>query len=325
MKKTGLILLFVLSIVVGTAQEIRPARVKYITEHKDDAVRDMQKTGVPASITLAQALLESQDGQSALAKEANNHFGIKCSDWKGGTYIQDDDKKDECFRKYKSTLESYDDHSNFLKTRPRYASLFELQATDYKGWAHGLKKAGYATDPNYASRLIKIIEENQLYLYDQGTEPVLFADANSSEGSAIESSTKKAAGSIKKVFVPTSEVVDPFGPRKVMTVNGIKCVIATNKDNLESIAKEFEMGSWQLPKYNEMNSYTRLSEGQIVYLQPKKKTGLNSVYTVKPGDSIASIAQANGIKTKYIYKYNKLKEGDVVEAGQQLYLEKPNH
>jgi LysM repeat protein len=281
----------------------------------------MQKTGVPASITMAQALLESQAGCSNLAKDANNHFGIKCSDWKGATYIQDDDTKDECFRKYKSVLESYDDHSNFLRTRPRYASLFELEITDYKGWAHGLKKAGYATDPTYATRLIKLIEDYQLYLLDQGKSPELLADNNSSENSAIAAKTKSIKN-IKKVFVPSVDVVDPFAPRKVFTINGVKCVVATANDDLATLAKEFELGSWQLPKYNEMSSKDKLSDGQIVFLQPKKKTGVNRVYVVKPGDTIASIAQSNGIKIKYIYKYNNLKESDSLEPGQELYLEK---
>ena len=169
MNKLRILLLLACLPAMTHAGDIRKmTRPEYIELYKDDAVRDMQKTGVPASITMSQALLESNDGNSPLAREANNHFGIKCSDWNGPSYIQDDDTKDECFRKYGSVLESYDDHSNFLKTRPRYASLFSLEITDYKGWANGLKKAGYATDPTYANRLIKIIEENQLFLLDQG-------------------------------------------------------------------------------------------------------------------------------------------------------------
>ncbi|HQW24183.1 MAG TPA: glucosaminidase domain-containing protein, partial [Bacteroidia bacterium] len=128
--------------------------MRYITEHKEDAIREMIKSGVPASITMAQACLESSDGNSPLAINANNHFGIKCSNWVGPSYIQDDDAKDECFRKYNTALESYDDHSNFLKTRPRYSFLFSLEQGDYIGWAKGLKQAGYATNPDYANRLI---------------------------------------------------------------------------------------------------------------------------------------------------------------------------
>ena len=136
--------------------------------YREDAIREMERNSIPASITLAQGILESGDGNSPLARYANNHFGIKChSDWTGKTFIQDDDKKNECFRKYKDPYESYKDHSDFLK-KNRYAFLFELKITDYKGWAHGLKKAGYATNPKYPHLLIKIIEENNLAQYDKG-------------------------------------------------------------------------------------------------------------------------------------------------------------
>ena len=141
-------------------------RQEYIEKYKDDAISEMHRSGVPASITLAQGILESGDGNSKMARVAKNHFGIKChSDWKGKTFIQDDDTKNECFRKYKSVLDSYKDHSDFLKRR-RYAALFELKITDYKSWAKGLKKAGYATNPKYPQLLIGIIEANELYQYD---------------------------------------------------------------------------------------------------------------------------------------------------------------
>src|SRR5690554_5416321 len=157
--------LFISSSTIAQSAK-RISRAEYISMYKDDAIREMHRSGVPASITLAQGILESGDGNSALARKANNHFGIKChGDWKGKTYYQDDDEKDECFRKYKSVLESFRDHSEFLK-KPRYAFLFELKPTDYKGWAKGLKKAGYATNPRYPQLLIKIIEENNLHQYD---------------------------------------------------------------------------------------------------------------------------------------------------------------
>lgn len=292
----------------------RPSRQKYIEEHKFDAVRDMKKTGIPASITLAQACLESQDGMSTLAKEANNHFGIKCSNWNGPSYIQDDDTKDECFRKYNSTLESYDDHSLFLLTRPRYAALFQLEITDYKGWAKGLKKAGYATDPNYAVRLIKIIEDNQLYQFDKMQE----SDPVASENNYLP----EMHSSADRVYVPSVTVVDAFQTRKIFSINGVDYVIAKQGDDFKSIAQELKLGYWQLPKYNEMNDGTVLSAGQIVYIKPKKNEGNETVYTVKPGDTVLDIAQACGIKSKFIYKYNELKEGASIEAGQQLFLKK---
>lgn len=317
MKRTfGILFLIFISIKTQGGDNIRPCRIKYINDHKEDAVRDMIKTGVPASITLAQACLESQDGESALARKANNHFGIKCSEWTGPSYIQDDDKKDECFRKYKSTLDSYDDHSLFLRSRPRYASLFQLSVTDYKGWAKGLKKAGYATEPAYADRLIKIIEDNQLYLLDQQKEIQFTA---SLDNKLISSGEEKK---IKKIYVPSVEAVDAFTSRKILSSNGIDFIIVKKGDNFKSLAQEFKLGYWQLPKYNEMDQNTQLKEGQIVFLKPKKNEGSKEKCIVKPGDTILSIAQENGIKTKYIYKYNNLQEGSRVEAGQQLNLMK---
>lgn len=152
---------FISTLIFAQAGSKRISREEYINTYKDDAIEEMQRTGIPASITLAQGILESGDGNSALARYARNHFGIKChSDWKGATFTMDDDAKDECFRKYKHALESYKDHSDFLTGRNRYAFLFELKLTDYKGWAHGLKKAGYATNPKYPKLLIDIIERN---------------------------------------------------------------------------------------------------------------------------------------------------------------------
>jgi LysM repeat protein len=310
-----LFLIFICHYVKG-GDTIRPSRIKYITEHKDDAIRDMKKTGVPASITLAQACLESQDGGSALAREANNHFGIKCSDWTGPYFIQDDDKKDECFRKYNSTLDSYDDHSLFLSTRPRYSGLFKLSPKDYKGWAKGLKKAGYATDPSYADRLIRIIEENQLFLLDEEKDLPLTASVNSepvNEAMEVKS---------KKIYVPSVEPVEAFDERKVYSNNGVDYIVARKGDNLHSLAKELKLGYWQLPKYNEMKESDELFQGQIIYIKPKRSEGIDCIYTVKPGDTIHSISQETGIKTKYLYKYNKLSENANVEPGQQIMLKK---
>lgn len=317
MKRTlGILFLIISGKIAFSGDAVRPSRIKYIDEHKDDAIRDMQKTGVPASITLAQACLESMDGGSKLAREANNHFGIKCSDWKGPSVIQDDDKKDECFRKYKSTLESYDDHSLFLRTRPRYASLFKLDVTDYKGWAKGLKKCGYATDPHYADRLIKIIEDNQLYLLDQGKDVQYTASINEEQITPVE--PKRA----KKIYVPSVEPVDAITTRQILSNNGIDYVLVKKGDDLKSLAQEFNLGYWQLPKYNEIEGSGELTVGQIIYIKPKKYEGQQSTYIVKPGDTFQSIAQEHGMKSKYIFKYNKLPESARLEPGQEILLRK---
>ncbi len=314
----------------------KAARMRYIQEHKDDAVREMIKSGVPASITMAQACLESNDGNSPLAIQANNHFGIKCSNWNGPSYIQDDDTKDECFRKYSTTFESYDDHSNFLKNRPRYSSLFELDKTDYKAWAKGLKKAGYATDPSYADRLIKIIEDYELHRLDLQEDLPLYADSktpspnvnnttassNSSNDIAIAESFPRKDGKEKKVFVPSVEIVDAFAARPIKEKNGIKYVIAHAGDTYQSLAKELNLGYWQLPKYNETKDNALITDGQIVYLQPKKKEGEKKFYITKSGDTVFSISQEYGIKTHYIYKYNDLPEGTELTPGKKIYLQK---
>ena len=192
MKRTiTLSLLFVLfaasSPAFGGDEPKRMSSQDYIARYKDDAIRDMQKTGVPASITLAQGMYESENGNSRLAREANNHFGIKChKEWSGPTFIKDDDTKNECFRKYETVLESYDDHSNFLRTRERYRFLFDYEITDYKKWAYGLKKAGYATNPEYANKLIRIIEDNNLNELDfAGTSATVPKPATSTNTAAI--------------------------------------------------------------------------------------------------------------------------------------------
>ncbi len=317
-------LFFLSSLLVGTtssfASDKKVTREEYIARYKDDAVRDMKKTGVPASITLAQACLESQDGNSPLAVEANNHFGIKCSNWNGDTYIQDDDTRDECFRKYKGALESYDDHSEFLRTRPRYAELFLLDITDYQGWAKGLKKAGYATNPQYADRLIKIIEDNRLYELDRGGqlkneiyEPVA--------SSGPEPILKKTEVTPKSIIVPTSQVINPFGGHQVFFTNETPYVIASSEDTYRDIADEFEMGEWQILKYNEVEKGTPVDAGEKIYLKPKRRTGDRTFYTVKPGQTLHEIAQEQGVKLRLLLKWNEMSENAEVKPGQRVYLQ----
>lgn len=317
-------LFFLSSLMLGTtvsyAGDQKMTREEYISRYKDDAVRDMKKTGVPASITLAQACLESQDGNSPLAIEANNHFGIKCSNWTGDTYIQDDDTRDECFRKYKDALESYDDHSEFLRTRPRYAELFLLDITDYQGWAKGLKKAGYATNPQYAERLIKIIEDNKLYELDNGRDlPVEIYEPVASSGA--EPILQKTTPSPKKVIVPTSQVINPFGGHQVFFNNETPYVIASSEDTYRSIADEFEMGEWQVLKYNEVEKGSPVDAGEKVYLKPKRRTGDRTFYTVKPGETLRDIAQEQGVKLRLLLKWNEMSENAEVKPGQKVYLQ----
>lgn len=273
--------------------------VEYIERYKDDAIKEMMMHGVPASITLAQGMLESGNGNSALAVFANNHFGIKChKGWTGPTFIMDDDAKDECFRKYPSVLDSYTDHSMFLRSRPRYAFLFELKKTDYTGWARGLKQAGYATDPRYAERLIEIIESYKLYKYDQDVE----------------------VPNITPVAETTK--APKMTPRKVMVFNNRKYVIVKQGDTFYRISMEADVELWQLLKYNEMKKGDKLIIGSKIYLQPKRNKAKEKIHVVERGETLHSISQLHGIKLRSLCKKNNLRPADKVKPGDKLYLRK---
>jgi LysM repeat protein len=290
----------------------RITREEYIQRYKNDAVKDMKLTGVPASITMAQALLESDNGNSPLAIEANNHFGIKCAEWTGSAYYQDDDARGECFRKYNSVLESYDDHSQFLRNRPRYSFLFELEHTDYKGWAHGLKKAGYATNPQYAQLLIKIIEENNLDELDKGNAIGVFA----SKVSPPSPFNKKTGHSLE-----VRETIDAFGKHEVFLNNNVKYVIAKKGDTYKKISEEFDMAPWEIFKYNEVTKDSRLNEGAWVYIKPKRNKSSQQYYTVAEEESLAHIAMKLGVKTKALCKYNNIAATEVLKPGTKLWLQ----
>ncbi len=310
---TTLSLLFVLfscsSPAFGGDEPIRMTPQDYIARYKEDAIRDMQKTGVPASITLAQGMFESENGNSRLAREANNHFGIKChKEWSGPTFIKDDDTKNECFRKYETVLESYDDHSNFLRTRERYQFLFEYEITDYKNWAHGLKKAGYATNPEYANKLIRIIEENNLSQYDGPGKTVAVTKPGSSSPAAPAAMT--AAAEKKTVENTSSAIVN----------NNVKYVVAKKGDSYLSIAQQEDVMLWELLKYNDADKGTSVSEGEIVYLKPKRNKAATGFHTVKEGETLRSISQLYGIKLKALAKRNHLSAYTDPPAGTKLSL-----
>lgn len=296
------------------AQEKKISRSEYINSYKDEAIKEMNRSGVPASITLAQGILESGDGNSELARKAKNHFGIKChSDWKGPTYIHDDDKKDECFRKYKTVLDSYHDHSEFLK-KNRYAFLFDLDITDYKGWAKGLKKAGYATNPKYPDLLIGIIEKNNLSQYDQGGGKEMAQKEEKKEKS------KKKERKKPKTTVKTSKRRGQH-PTKLHQ-NNIRYIEVKPGDSFEKIAEEFNMGEWQLHKYNDWNKEDELFESGVLFLQPKRGKAKEEFHTVEEGESMWSISQLHGIKLSKLYRKNRMSEGSQPEIGKKLSLQK---
>lgn len=265
---------------------------EYIKKYRELAVEEMKKYHIPASITLAQGLLESGAGLSTLARKSNNHFGIKCgSDWRGKTVSHDDDARGECFRAYKHPKQSYEDHSKFLVGRPRYASLFKLKITDYKGWARGLKKAGYATNPRYADQLIGIIELYDLYKYD----------------------TK---GGLKWM----KENPNPHQP---YIANGLVYVVVRSGDSWKGISKEFDISQKKLRKYNDLYKGYALQVGDILYLEEKNKRASKEhiVHVLRAGESMHSISQKYGIRLKNLYKLNKMDPEDMApETGTILRL-----
>jgi LysM repeat protein len=297
------VIIFCSFLYVNGQADKKITRQEYIQQYKDIAIKEMKRTGVPASITLAQGALESGDGNSRLAKKANNHFGIKCHDWKGRKIRHDDDENNECFRKYKSASDSYKDHSDFLSSKQRYASLFELEPTDYKGWAEGLKKAGYATSRSYDRALIRIIEENELYAYDQGVEIIKEPAA----GEAIA----EASGAIT-------------GSRMVFEKNRIRYIIAKPGDTYTSISNELDLMPRELRKYNDLDQGAKIDSGQVLYIQPKRKRAEagKKTHVVREGETMYDISQLYGIKLAALYKKNLMEEGTEPAVSQTLQLRK---
>jgi LysM repeat protein len=294
----------------------------YVNSYKEIAITEMRRTGIPASITLAQGIIESDCGHSSLARDANNHFGIKChNDWTGPTIRHDDNRRNECFRKYSRPEESFYDHSDFLKSGSRYGFLFSYNSTDYKAWAHGLKKAGYATNPDYANMLIRTIEDNSLWYFDRGyVAPILPPQTNDSIKRPL---TSHAADSTKKtVKSPTVNMTVLARAPRVMENNRIQYIIVKDGDTKEKLENEFQLLKWELSKYNELKNDFTLTAGQILYLQPKRDRSEpgKEYYTAVTGDTMYLISQRFGIKLKKIYEMNRMAEGIEPEAGKKIWL-----
>ena len=307
------ILLFLLMLGPALFAQSSELKMAYVEQYKAMAIENMHRTGVPASITLAQGILESGVGKSPLAVEANNHFGIKChKEWTGPTFTMDDDEKNECFRKYATVLDSYLDHAAFLKSRPRYADLFKLEITDYKGWANGLKAAGYATNPNYAPLLIKQIEELGLSQYDQMTSEQLAALRN------VAPVTKPAA--VENTSVATTQPAPVPCQPGVFKLNKVKVVCAKTGDSPLSIAEEHGLYAYQVLKYNDLTDETRFTPGELVYLQAKRKRAEVAEHVVNELESVRDLSQRYGISTAAIRRKNQLKPGEEFAAGETAYL-----
>ena len=300
--RKGLLPLFLLIAVSASAQMKWNARYQqYIDQHKDIAIEQMLRWKSPASITLAQGVLESGAGQSELTRQSNNHFGIKCHGWTGRTVYKDDDARNECFRAYPSAYESYEDHSRFLASGQRYRSLFSLKVTDYKGWARGLKAAGYATNPQYANRLIELIQLYKLYKYD----------------------TEKGYDKFMIERVKDHSVNgQPLHPIKIFNSNYF--IQARRGDTFRSIGKEINISYKKIAKYNERDRDDQLVEGEIIWLKKKQKRAPKEykgrLHYIRQGESMYSIAQKYGIRLESLYKMNKLSPDYDIRVGDALKL-----
>ena len=291
------------------AQKMTPEQ--YIREYKDMAIKEMKRMGVPAAITLAQGILESECGNSDLVKKSNNHFGIKCkSSWTAGSVTHDDDAEGECFRLYKDAEESYRDHSNFLRGNDRYAFLFKLDPTDYKGWAYGLKKAGYATNPQYPEILIRNIEQNNLEQYSlAAADEVPVFDASKYKDDVEEKSPITAGNSDDEFFEPSN-----------VTINGLRALFVAKGTSLLAIATNNNINLSKLLEINDLKKDGLLEKDQFIFLEKKAQEGNRNFCIVEPNETLYDIAQKNGIILQKLFEYNNFAGNETPEAGAKIYL-----
>lgn len=287
---------------------------EYIHQYRDIAISEMRRTGVPAAITLAQGLLESEYGNSALTRKSNNHFGIKCkSNWNGPSVSHNDDEEGECFRAYENAEDSYRDHSDFLKNSQRYAFLFNLKPTDYKSWARGLKKAGYATNPQYADMLIKNIEKYQLEQYTVAAQLPLFNTPEYRKGMA-DITPEKFPGALEPDFKEIREV----------SINGLKALQVPAGTSLLSIAMKHKIRLSRILEINEITKEGLLQNNQIIFLEKKRSEGNRPFVIAKAGESIYDLAQREGVLLASVCEFNNCNQNKKFEDGDTVYTQPPN-
>lgn len=335
MKKKFLALVLIIVTAKFVAAQNLDAVQQYINTYKNLAINEEIRTGVPAAITLAQGILESQNGLSKLSRESNNHFGIKCkSDWAGATYNYDDDAKQECFRRYPTPADSYRDHSDFLKNRPNYASLFSIDPTDCTAWAYGLKKAGYATNPAYARMLLKTINDNNLQQYTlmaleqikNGTreDVAVTNSADQYTSSATIDTRNEAMQAVEEVPVPqqTETVFEPGNyPQGIFTINQAKVIFASAGTSLFALANNNNIAYAKLLEFNDLEKADILAKDQLIFLEKKpKKSNTRDYHIVEPSETIETIAQIEGIQLQSLFEYNKMQKGLQPATGEKVYL-----
>lgn len=317
-------LFFMILSIAATAQPSADI-IDYINAYKKLAMEEMQRTGIPASITLAQGIHETYAGKSDLVTRSNNHFGIKCKAyWTGKKVYHDDDSRGECFRSYEFAADSYRDHSDFLKGSERYAFLFRLDPTDYKAWATGIKKAGYATNPKYSSIIIKLIQDYNLEQY------TLIAMGRLSPDKEVIAVNPRPATETPNVALnvryeePVEEIEPPPAvnyPSGEFLINNTKVIFAKEGTLLLAIAMEHEIPLRRLLEFNDMDNEDILVKGQLIYLQRKRKAGYNDYHIVANGENLFDISQAEAIRLESLLEYNHLQKSMQPAVGEKLYLQ----
>lgn len=318
MKKVCFIVFsLMVSVLIVSGQKLSQA--EYIAKFKNLAISEMYRSGIPASITLAQGLLETESGNSNLVLRSNNHFGIKCkSNWNGPSVSHDDDASDECFRAYASAEESYRDHSDFLRNSSRYAFLFDYEPTNYKDWAHGLRQAGYATNPRYPEILIRFIETNNLQQFD--TADYLLASATDEE---------PRYGVIPQLVeeyevIKSPKVMVTYLPFSNHVINGSKALFVPQGTSLLAIATKQKINLSKLLEINDLKKDGLLEKAGFIFLEKKSPDGQKEFCIAEAGETLHDIAQKNGVLLQNLLSYNKLGEMDPIQAGKRIYLKQPS-
>jgi len=315
MKPLQLIAIFLFVTSLGRAQSTAIIQ-QYIDTYKAIAIAEEQRTGVPAAITLAQGIHETSAGQSDLVKASNNHFGIKCkADWQGESVFHDDDARGECFRKYADPADSYKDHSDFLKTRKSYAFLFTLDPLDYEGWAWGLKKAGYATNPKYPQILIKLINDYNLQAYTL----IALGKKDGEATEALASNTTTQPDMAEKVAATT--IAAPLYPQGVFRINETEVVFVPKGTSYLALADQYRISLSRLFEFNDLPQAAVAQTDGLVFLHRKRKRGAQEFHTVLPGETLQQISQAEGLRLESLLEYNFLKAGMQPAVGALLYLQ----
>ncbi len=345
-KKTLLFSVFFVLAFAVFAQNDASLPQQYIARYKDLAIQEMIRTGVPAAITLAQGMLESGNGQSDLALRSNNHFGIKCkSDWTGDKVYHDDDEANECFRSYPTVEASYRDHSDFLRTRPNYAFLFNLDPTDFEGWCYGLKKAGYATSPSYPKMLIDVINRYQLQTYTlialeqiKGTDKTDIAQEDNTKTPEISINTidEEPVITQQSANEPVSSNTQNEGtatentktnnisyPSGIFTINHVKVVYLHAGQSLFAFSAQQKIDYKKLLSYNELQDEDILPESQLIYLQKKLKKSDKPYYITNQNETLIDIARQEGVQLQAILTYNNITADQPLQSGQKILLQPP--